>query len=381
MTVGIDACLQELSGQLYDIQIGIDGDILSEDFFDSAIIVSMFAERRANESEVLESRARRGWIGNESTPDFEIGSKLWLYEQSRLTSSVISGIGIEVRKSLQWLVDDGFAESIDAVLPIVTSTGVNLEVTIRRPNSLVDKRHFVLWDNTPSVCPESPRVIILTASAGMNIFTAAGSPTKPVDVIVNVLTGIALADVDTISTGIGWHQDSRITIHISPNASIIGGGGSGGIGGHFDIGADALIGGGGGGGAGLGDAGTSSGGFNDGAAGSFLFGGIGGIGTQETFEVEPDLLVGGNGLPGKAALVLNHNVTIQNFSFIAAGGGGGGGGGFGLGNDGGGGGNFGEAGSGGLAVGGFGGAGGKAIITNGFNIIFAPEGPIIGDVT
>ena len=86
---GIDAKLVEIGGGLYDIQLGDDGDILTEDAFDTAIIVSIFSDRRADESEALIPEMRRGWIGNESTPGIEIGSKLWLYEQARLTRTIL----------------------------------------------------------------------------------------------------------------------------------------------------------------------------------------------------------------------------------------------------------------------------------------------------
>lgn len=148
MIVGIDARLKLIAGDLYDLDIISTGDIRSEDFFDTAIIVSLFAERRANESEVAESRQQRGWIGNESTPGFEMGSKIWLYEQSRLTKTILNGIEIAARESLQWLVDDEFAIRITKVKAIATTTGINLEIVITRPNSQVDRRYFDLWDMT-----------------------------------------------------------------------------------------------------------------------------------------------------------------------------------------------------------------------------------------
>ena len=148
MAVGIDATLQELAGGLYDMQIGSDGDILSEDSFDTAIIVSLLTDRRANESEVLEAQNRRGWIGNESTPGIEIGSKLWLFEQSRLNRTAIDGVGVVARDALQWLVDDGHAVSIIAASAVRTATGLTLEVTIERHNSEVETRFFDLWTAT-----------------------------------------------------------------------------------------------------------------------------------------------------------------------------------------------------------------------------------------
>ena len=145
---GIDAELVEIAGGMYDIQIGEDGDIKTIDAFDAAIIVSIFGERRANESEVVDSTLRRGWIGNESTPGIEIGSKIWLYEQSRLTRTVFNGVAGAGHESLVWFVDDGLAVAILSVTPYLTLEGLNIEIVIQRPNSIVEKRHFKLWDNT-----------------------------------------------------------------------------------------------------------------------------------------------------------------------------------------------------------------------------------------
>lgn len=133
--------------QLYDISIDTDGDILTDDFFDTSLLYSIFGERRANESEVSESRLRRGWIGNEGK-DFENGSKLWLFEQARVTQTNLNRIADEARKSLQWLVDDGFAVSIDEVNATVKNGKVTLEIVIRRSRSEVERRFFDLWKNT-----------------------------------------------------------------------------------------------------------------------------------------------------------------------------------------------------------------------------------------
>ena len=147
MTVGIDAQLFPVDNY-YDIEIGSDGDITSVDFFDTAIIVSLFAERRALESEVWNASQRRGWIGNESTPGVEIGSKLWLYEQSRLTRTMLNGIQDVIAEALKWFVEDGHAVSIDGVEARITNSGITLSVTIRRTNSETISRSFQLWQNT-----------------------------------------------------------------------------------------------------------------------------------------------------------------------------------------------------------------------------------------
>lgn len=129
----------------YDISIDDTGDIKTQDFFDTAILVSLFTDRRASASEVPISQNRRGWIGNEFFEDnFEIGSKLWLFEQSALTQDTINGIQDVAKAALKWLVDDGYAVRIEVEV-IKGNTSVSLEVDIFRSNSKVEHRFYDLW--------------------------------------------------------------------------------------------------------------------------------------------------------------------------------------------------------------------------------------------
>lgn len=141
--------------KLYDINIDSQGDIQTEDFFDTSILYSLFGERRANSDEVVDARYRRGWIGSEGK-DFENGSKLWLFSQARITATNLARIADEARKSLQWLVDDGFAVSIN-VADVSVDTKKNkliLTLDIGRSFDKVDRRFFDLWDNTGAQTPD-----------------------------------------------------------------------------------------------------------------------------------------------------------------------------------------------------------------------------------
>ncbi len=145
---GIDAVLQELTGGTYDIKIGFDGDLETEDSFDTYITVALLTDARATESEIQDPRKRRGWIGNEHTPDFDMGSKLFLFEQSRLTRTIINQVQDAARNALQSLVDDEFALAILSVDLRVTANGVTLELEIQRTTSQVEKRFFKFWELT-----------------------------------------------------------------------------------------------------------------------------------------------------------------------------------------------------------------------------------------
>lgn len=376
---GVDACLEEIAGGLYDIQISQDGDILTNDAFDASIIVSLLSDRRANESEVAVSHFRRGWIGNERTPGIEMGSKLWLYEQSRLNRTSLNGVNDAAVQALQWFVTDGFADKIESVVPVATSSGIRLDITIRRPNSIVEKRFFNLWENTALPCPDLSAYIELTIDAQRfdpyNIFEEAGFPTTAVNVTLNVLNTISgtVFEDATLTTGEGWHPDS--TIVVFSNGTIFGTGGTGGNGGG-DIGSGE-IGGGGGGGMSFGMAGTADDPAHDGSDGVLFGPGAGSAGDSTGATSTHGATNGGD---GGAAIEMFHDMTLRNFGLIAAGSGGGGGGGADIGT-GGTGGVIGMSGDSGTGTSpGTGGALGNAIEKNGNTLTLDPVGTIVGAI-
>jgi len=146
MAAKLDALIEQNAAGVYDIQFDENGDILTEDFFDTAIKYSLFGEQRASALEVLEPQLRRGWIGNEGK-DYENGSKLWLFEQARITRSNLNKIENEAVNRLQWLIDDGFAVQVNAAATL-SANNVLLEITTEVSRSKVEKRYYVLWKNT-----------------------------------------------------------------------------------------------------------------------------------------------------------------------------------------------------------------------------------------
>lgn len=141
----IDALLKQDSNGRYNIVLDENGDILNGDFFDTSLIISIYGERRASANEMPVAELRRGWIGNENN-DYENGSKLWLYEQERITRAILNKITTEAENSVQWLIDDGFCDDIQ-VTAVVSDLGVGLQINIERNNSKIS-RFFQLWENT-----------------------------------------------------------------------------------------------------------------------------------------------------------------------------------------------------------------------------------------
>lgn len=144
---GIDAVLTQVHGG-WDFSIGDDGDIATQDFFDTAILVSLFTDARADASQILRPEDRRGWIGNEQTPGFEQGSLLWLYYRSRRTRTVRNGIADAARRSLQWMVEEGYAVAVRAETLLSEPNGLDLRVEIEKPNGDLSVFLVPLWENT-----------------------------------------------------------------------------------------------------------------------------------------------------------------------------------------------------------------------------------------
>lgn len=145
----IDLKLSLNSDSIYDISIE-NGDFALVDSFDTSLIVSLMTDARADQSQVFRSELRRGWWGNQFgvEPDsFQIGSLLWLLFQARNTQNTLNSAIDYAQNSLQWLVDDGNADSVSASGDF-TPNGITLSINIFRGNSIVDTKYYDLWQNS-----------------------------------------------------------------------------------------------------------------------------------------------------------------------------------------------------------------------------------------
>lgn len=144
-------------------------DLLTDDALDTAILISIYSDRRARLDDVLPdpNGSRRGWWGD-AIADVEgdqIGSRLWLLSREKQTPDVLNRAREIVAESLDWLVEDGVARSvtvgadwIDAspTLPsgdrvtvggrVVRAGLLGLTVTVVRPDGSDRSRRFdVVW--------------------------------------------------------------------------------------------------------------------------------------------------------------------------------------------------------------------------------------------
>lgn len=108
------------------------GDILLGDFnfdadvqdlessigLETAVIISLFTDRRARDDDELpdpNNPDRRGWWGDLTSKfsNDQIGSRLWLLERSKTTEDIPARAKKYAEESLAWLVEDGVAVRVE----------------------------------------------------------------------------------------------------------------------------------------------------------------------------------------------------------------------------------------------------------------------------
>ncbi len=148
MTKKIDLAVELNEAGNYDLVIE-NGQFKQTNTFDTAILLTFFEYRRANASEVILNANRRGWWGNELTDfdDFELGSKLWLLEQSRNKDNTLNLAITYTRQAFQWFVDEGLLDRI-TVTGERTEDDITLTIVMERDGSTVATSFFNLWENT-----------------------------------------------------------------------------------------------------------------------------------------------------------------------------------------------------------------------------------------
>jgi phage gp46-like protein len=132
----------------YDLVIS-NGTFETISGFESAILMSLLAERRADNSEISQPQKRRGWIGNEMNDlvNSEIGSKLWLLAQARLTQDSVNKAVDFARLGLQWFIDDGYSERID-ITGQIKNNSIILTIIFINENDIITKIGFDIWRQT-----------------------------------------------------------------------------------------------------------------------------------------------------------------------------------------------------------------------------------------
>ncbi len=125
--MAIDIKFKQDSSLNWDIDFA-NGDFEMTNGLDTALYLSIFAEKRALASQVTESVFRRGHFTNEfnDISGYEVGSLFWLYtEQAVNTLSNLSLIESASTEGLKWMTEDKIFSKTE-----ISASKVNTEVRL-----------------------------------------------------------------------------------------------------------------------------------------------------------------------------------------------------------------------------------------------------------
>ncbi|MFH1999962.1 MAG: phage GP46 family protein [Planctomycetota bacterium] len=142
------------NGQLgFDVAI-INGDLQTDPGIETAILVSLFTDRRAESDDLLPSAnmGRRGWWGDlyQGNTGRRVGSKLWLHSREKVTDQALATIRDEVDESLDWLIEYGLAMrtavEVEAIRSNLVTPILGIDVKVyRRDGSVMAKNYQYMW--------------------------------------------------------------------------------------------------------------------------------------------------------------------------------------------------------------------------------------------
>lgn len=151
-----DILIRANSDGLYDFVIE-GNEFASAGGFETAIPVSLFTDARAPAALVSEPQYRRGWIGNLLTAATmrQLGSILWVLDQSRITQERLNVARLAAQDAFQWMVDDGVALGVKIDVQRNSVIGIIVFIEITDTSNVVS-RYQTLWRATDaSVIPNT----------------------------------------------------------------------------------------------------------------------------------------------------------------------------------------------------------------------------------
>ena len=115
----------------------IDSDVAGDRGLRTAVLLSLFTDRRAEADDVPPSgdaRDRRGWWADQfaELEGDRMGSRLWLLDRSVRNNETVLRADEYVREALAWMLDDRVVASIDVTIE-TTDKALVIAVGLQRP--------------------------------------------------------------------------------------------------------------------------------------------------------------------------------------------------------------------------------------------------------
>ena len=127
----------------FDLSLLTSGGLKATDSLQTAVLISLFTDRRAGPDDVLPEDAgvqsllppdRRGWCGDAlpETPGDKIGSRLWLLARAKQTEETRRRAIFYAEEALAWLIEDGLALAVTVTAEWVEYQYLRMRVDVQR---------------------------------------------------------------------------------------------------------------------------------------------------------------------------------------------------------------------------------------------------------
>lgn len=130
----------------------LDFDLASDRGLATAVLLSLFTDRRAQDDDKPPSgdaTDRRGWWADQfaTVEGDRIGSRLWLLDRSTLTNETVLRAKQYTAEALAWMLEDRAVSAVDVDVQIVGRQVELIGVTLHRPGrDPLSIRFDHVWD-------------------------------------------------------------------------------------------------------------------------------------------------------------------------------------------------------------------------------------------
>ena len=125
-----------------------NGQLVSDNGLETAVLISLFTDQYIPREDLpAETEDPRGWWGDALLQEGDrIGSKLWIVlDRGKINTASKNLIKDFTETALQWLIDDGIAQSVEVRTLLVQNERIEIYVSITKPNGQNVPFQF-LWD-------------------------------------------------------------------------------------------------------------------------------------------------------------------------------------------------------------------------------------------
>lgn len=142
------AGLVNLEEDLIDIQL-FGPDLMTNKDLESAVIISLFSDRRAKSDDPLDDDDKKGWWGDnyQDQINYKIGSRLWLLSRAKQTTQTLNRAREYVYECLRWLIDDKVASKLEVEVDWIArgaKAAMGIAIKIYRPGKVSEYNY--VWE-------------------------------------------------------------------------------------------------------------------------------------------------------------------------------------------------------------------------------------------